>query len=295
MSNIKIGIMVIMICMLTACGEDFFTTTLEIDPPAYTPQIVTHAFLNYDTKEFNALVSETTSLTDIDAQGQLRSDATITILSDTGAEQFIDNNNSFIFNFRSTNVIDTESLYEIEVQVPGFETVSKASQQILSNVKVSDFKFSQNGGIDNDGNGRSSVDIVIEDPVDEENYYEICIMLWNGSIGNPNYNSTYTSSNDPIVSRSYNYNSVLLSDATFNGNNKELKLQMYTISEDDAAQRLYLKTRTVTKEYYQFSRTLERFDELEDNPFATPVQIFTNFDNGIGIFSVYRESLLKVF
>lgn len=279
---------------MTSCSEDFFSTTLEIDPPAYTPQIVTHAFLNFDNKEINIQVSETTSITDVNNNGNNRSDAIVTLFNESDETQVIEATASAFsdFNFGQFNIITADNEYKLNVSVPGYDEIAFASQTIPSNVVIKDIVFKEDGGIDNEGDDRSAVNIVIEDLANEENFYEIFVMIANE---NNSYFTTFASSNDPVVSRGYNYNSILLSDATFNGEDKELKVQMYPITNAEAENRLFIKFRTVTKEYYQFSKTLERFDESKDNPFATPIQIYTNFENGIGVFSVFRERFEKVF
>ena len=288
-------VLVALVFMMSSCGEDFFSTTLDIDPPEHTPQVATHAFLNYDTQEIEVLVSETLSITKVDARIGERDDATVNLIADATTELIIPLTDNFIgFNYKESAILQANDEYTLRVSLPGFEEAS-STQKIPTKVTVSDIQFFEDGGIDNDGEDRSAIDIVINDPAGEENFYEIFVLV--DSDPDPNkefFYSTYADSNDPIVSRGYNYDGVLLSDASFDGTAKNLRIQMYPTDQQEVDEKIWLKVKSVSKDYFQFTKTLERFNELDGNPFATPIQIFTNFDKGVGIFSVHREELIKI-
>lgn len=288
-------VLVALVFIMSSCDEDFFSTTLDIDPPEHTPQVATHAFLNYDTKEIEVLVSETVSITEVDTKISERDDATVSLIADATAAQVIPLTDNFTgFNYKESEIPQANDAYTLRVNLPGFEEAT-STQKVPTRVSVTQVEFVEDGGIDNDGEERSAIDIVINDPADEENFYEIFVLV--DSDPDPNqefFYSTYADSNDPIVSRGYNYDGVLLSDASFNGTAKNLRIQMYPTDQQEVDQKIWIKFKSVSKEYFQFTKTLERFDELDGNPFATPIQIFTNFDKGVGIFSVHREELIKI-
>lgn len=45
----------------------------------------------------------------------------------------------------------------------------------------------------------------------------------------------------------------------------------------------------ITEDYYEYQYSLRLKDATEENPYAEPVQIRTNVDNGHGIFAGYRD------
>ena len=138
-------------------------------------------------------------------------------------------------------------------------------------------------------------------------------------------------SDDPTVDNpSDDYVSELLfKDVNFNGQEYELKLYMqttstknptypalfardfYQLGEDEYVYDLdgeivykpgdsfptdfmYALLRTVTEEYYQYNYTRDLQASVENNPFAQPVQVFDNIENGLGIFAGYSQTEQKV-
>ena len=52
---------------------------------------------------------------------------------------------------------------------------------------------------------------------------------------------------------------------------------------------MYALLRTTTEEYYQHNYTRKLQSFVRSNPFAQPVQVFDNIDNGLGIFAGYSQ------
>ena len=135
-------------------------------------------------------------------------------------------------------------------------------------------------------------------------------------------------SDDPVVDNpSDDYVSELLfKDVNFNGQEYALKLYMrqttsatqnptypalfardfYQLGEDEYVYDLdgkivykpgdsfptdfmYALLRTVTEEYYQYNYTRKLQSFVRNNPFAQPVQVFDNIENGLGIFAGYSQ------
>ncbi len=290
----KATILVLLVLICSSCGEDFFTTTLEIDPPEHTDQLVTNAFLNIDDGKIEVAVSQTYSVVDVDQEFELVNDAEVILRNDQGLDQLVPaSGQDFGFNYFADDIVSQGNTYELEVKYGSFN--SRATASIPNLVTLYDFEFIEDGGIDSEGEDRSRVEFSFDDPEDEENYYELTIYMSNeGDPTLPSY-ATYTDTNDPSGSRGYNYQSLLISDASFDGERKRFKALMYPTTKEEVEGRLFVRWKVVSKEYFQYSKTLNIASELEDNPFATPVQIFTNFEGGIGIFSVYREKNYSVF
>ena len=133
-------------------------------------------------------------------------------------------------------------------------------------------------------------------------------------------------SDDPVVNNIFDgsRDELLFSDESFNGNQYALKLYMaepiqvsggttavdlfterVTFGEAiyDAEGNILLEPgepfgpgftafallRTVTEEYYTYNYTRDLQASVENNPFAQPVQVFDNIENGLGIFAGYSQ------
>jgi hypothetical protein len=51
---------------------------------------------------------------------------------------------------------------------------------------------------------------------------------------------------------------------------------------------------SLSEDYFKYKLSLEKYQETAGDPFAQPVQVYSNVENGFGIFggySVYRDSL----
>jgi hypothetical protein len=86
----------------------------------------------------------------------------------------------------------------------------------------------------------------------------------------------------------------LFNDLLFNGQNKTLELEIpyenwsgsedgYDWSYQTLTLRLYLHNISIS--YYYYRTSLELFQNASGNPFAQPVQVFSNVENGFGIFA----------
>ena len=155
----------------------------------------------------------------------------------------------------------------------------------------------------------TTVDLMIDDPVGEDNYYEV-VMYQDGAFqfvydfddeGAPFITDTlirrfevYLSTEDPIFSEGdvldgddYFYgNSLVFSDESFNGKNYTLKLNFEGSSgfSLDPVSDYIIFLRSISREQYLYFRSLELQYETEGNPFAEPVPVYNNIAGGYGIF-----------
>ena len=86
----------------------------------------------------------------------------------------------------------------------------------------------------------------------------------------------------------------LFNDLLFNGQNKTLEIEIpnenwsgsedgYDWSYKTLTLRLYLHNITIS--YYYYRTSLELFQNASGNPFAQPVQVYSNIENGFGVFA----------
>ena len=86
----------------------------------------------------------------------------------------------------------------------------------------------------------------------------------------------------------------IFNDILFNGQNKALELEIpydnwtgiesgYEWSYKTLGVRVYLHN--ISKSYYYYRTSLELYQSASGNPFAQPVQVYSNIENGFGVFA----------
>jgi hypothetical protein len=58
---------------------------------------------------------------------------------------------------------------------------------------------------------------------------------------------------------------------------------------------MYVVLLSVSESYFRYLKATEFQENNEDNPFATPVQVYNNIENGLGIFAGYSISKYPLF
>ena len=92
---------------------------------------------------------------------------------------------------------------------------------------------------------------------------------------------------------SYSGDDALFSDILFNGETKQIEFTIFLgkIDEgEDVLSSLKVELRNVSESYYYYYRSVDLHQMNEGNPFAEPVQVYSNVENGLGIFTAYNES-----
>ena len=170
--------------------------------------------------------------------------------------------------------------YEIRVFHPDYPVVT-TKQVAPQIVKIDSAKVrvdtSGTGGF---GNGTTTFSLNFTDPTGE-NFYEIEVL---NELGQQNYYGIY--SDDPNVEAGLGYEKLLISDRYFAGNKYTLRIK----TDDTFSQVWRVRLRSVTKEYFAFARAVAASGDTQDNPFASPVQVPSNVENGQGVFGLQAVS-----
>ena len=277
---------------LTSC-EDFFSTTVKVDPPAHEDQMALHAYIG-DTDSIIA-ISITKSI------GVLEKEVRDAIyVDDATVELFKDGQLLFTFDTLSSDErplnyfkVLNESLgglgseFEIRATHPVLGTAT-AKQMMPNAVPMTSVKFEENAGVV-DGDRRDGVEIEFTDPAGEENFYEFSMY----KLQSGNYVTDYPSeTNDPLVQESIHYSTWLLSDETFDG--KEYKLTLLE-QYNDFDSLTFLVVNNITEDWYNYAKSVRNQLDTEDlGLFAEPVTISTNVEGGLGIFGANIERTYQI-
>jgi len=297
MKNIIFPIFLFALVLFSSCGEDFFENTVEVDIPDHTPTISLTAVIDEGAELFETYVSFSQAK---NSQSPLTplSDAKVRLLKDGNLLAdlaFADSSGRFSAAL-SPNDLTQGSTYRIEAEHPDYESVF-AEQSIPSSVNIEDFEYTPDGAINEFGENADRLRITFSDRSGETNYYMV-----NAYRKYLSFNGTDTISQifpfelrtfDPSVVFGYspiNYlGTPMISDAVFSGKKYDLIFNTYQLHLQEGDE-MVIELKTITRARYLFLLSLKSFFDSEDNPFAEPVTVFSNIENGNGAFGAEAAS-----
>lgn len=291
-------ISLIIITFLSGC-DDAFETTLEIDPPEHTPQLVVHAYASTSDGDINVQVDESKGILD-NTTPQHISGATVSIWLGTDILAIIPEvADPFLFDF-NYKLVDSDiqfvagNQYRIEVEAPNYPKAIGICT-VPSKVSIDQIRFELDGPATSDSDDNSEIEIDFKDIGGVKNYYELVPLIYEENGNGPSYfRETKAISFDPATEEGINYASLIINDLSFDGEDKNISVIIEQLTEDFVSEKLFVSWRSTTEDHYLFNRTARAQKNQGDNPFSSPVQIYSNMENGIGIFSIVNEDIIKV-
>ncbi len=281
--------------------EDTFTTVLNVDPPEYVKRMAVHAFFDASDTELKVAVATTVGLLERANSLSKIDDAQVEIYVD--GEKVGDMVNDSGFSNSPNNYFlvlpkpigDYGEELEIKITHPDFDQVSAKDKFPKANIPLN-LKFINNAGIIDGGDPAAGIEIEFQDNASLEEFYEI------GVIGievfpsqDSNFYSIYSTSLDPAVEMGANSEDILVNDITFDGNKYRLLVTFAKWSIGETLP-LGLRWNNVSKGQYLYSKSIGNFNNARETagPFATPVSIYTNMENGLGVLGLRRGTYFNV-
>jgi len=301
MKNISYLITFLVLLSFTSC-EEMFTTVREIDIPEHDKKLSINAVLSGDS--IRMFISHSKQIDDdspyegIDAKVSLLESGSEIIAFDYKSG----NNPDLIVNKKLNTTIKEGVEYTIIVDSKKFG-MAKSSEIVPKSPVVKEFNFDETL-IQGQNGEYHKFDFVIGDEKGIDNYYIIRFSF--AGLAYQSYLSVVT--NDPQVkdiyfrdglSKNYYYSrrSFLVSDKSFDGINRKLSFEIrdpYTGS-NDKKYKIIMEIQAVTKSYYNFIISGQQARESRGNPFAEPVTIVGNIENGYGIFNVFSSKKYVIY
>lgn len=223
--------------------------------------------------------------------------------------------------YESTIIPQPNVDYKIKAVKSGFADV-EAVGNIPANVAARDFDISgafveeRYYGFEGEEDGykyiEGNINITVDDPAGEENFYEIKLFTsYEDSI------FAYFSEDEEVflgvqerVSRIYYSNDeglnselgleaeqTVFADVLFDGETKVFRL---TNIYGDLGQvssgnnKLLIEVIAVSKDYYQYQTSTENQSYSDGDPFSEPVFVYSNVENGYGIFAGFQSAKYEV-
>lgn len=185
--------------------------------------------------------------------------------------------------------------YRLEISNPGFKSVSAQSSapSILSINSMDTLRKGVN----------MQYSIAFNDNGAEKNFYAITVKKvvshldpWGTgepyTFENPYFYTTeaFVQNNSPDVDGKIWGSIMLFSDATFNGGTCTFTAEHDLFGEGsfpDDSIFVVVGLHSLSEDYFKYSTSLDKYQESEGDPFAQPVQVYSNIEDGFGIFGGY--------
>lgn len=296
----KIILYIGLVLVLFSCEK-----TLELDADARTSKLVVNTLFSSD-KEWRLELTRSLSVLDDGNLANFIDNATVNILDENN--DLVDQlSYNFGYYVSLTNLKPIAgNKYKVEVSAPNYESVSSEdfcpSSVAISNLDTTSFKNSF-------GDKEYITTIRFQDPSNTENYYgiEVEASSWTSTyypslgIYDTTYNGTekmYLVSSDPSISESgsEDYQQTLVfKDNLFDGLEKSVTVNYNIYDSGDPDQFYVMRMRLIsfTESSYNYSKSIEAYQRVEGNPFAEPVQVYSNIEGGFGIFGGQSNSEIE--
>ena len=301
MKNISYLITFLVLLSFTSC-EDMFTTVREIDIPEHDKKLSINTVLSGDS--LRMVISHSKEIDDDSPYEGI--DAEVSLL-ESGSEilsfEYNNTDNQHIIAYKKLNTTIKEGTeYSIIVDSKKFGT-AKSSEIAPKAPVVKELNFDKTL-IQGQNGEYHKFDFVIEDEKGIDNYYIIRFSFV--GLAYQSYLSVLT--NDPQIKDIYirddlsnNYyfsgSSFLVSDKSFDGINRKLSFEIeepYT-GPNDEKYKIILEIQAVTKSYYNFIISRQQAADSYENPFAEPVAVVGNIENGYGIFNIFSSKKYVIY
>ncbi|MCH2235387.1 MAG: DUF4249 domain-containing protein [Crocinitomicaceae bacterium] len=190
--------------------------------------------------------------------------------------------------------------YELRAEKSGYVSISAQSTapQPIVPISIDTLMNSQ---------GNLEFSINVNDPAGEDNYYSVTCVSYYAyfdfeTFDTVYYEDAYYSTNETYVDNGFEdvdgktYDlEFFFSDKTFNGQNFTFTGERDIYMESDEELICHAITiRSLSYDLYQYKISYNKYVETQGNPFAEPVRVYSNVENGLGIFggaSIYSDTL----
>ncbi|HKK62604.1 MAG TPA: DUF4249 family protein, partial [Bacteroidales bacterium] len=184
----------------------------------------------------------------------------------------------------------TKALYAEDI-MPEIIPIKEVDLKIIDSTFYRDPMYDEVWG---DVNG--SINVTFEDPAESEDYYELSVYsnneyydYYDSTLHVNRYKIDFTS-NDPLVETSGDYNTTLFfTDEVLNGQNYKLELDFEDWNANGNT-KYEVELLCLSRAAYLYRRSIREYNQSSEDPFSEPVVIYSNIENGFGIFAGYNTS-----
>lgn len=275
--------------LLGAC-----TLTVVIDLPEQEPKAVINAFFSPDSS-WRVQITKSRGMYDTGWQFSPVSNAQVSLMKNGQFDQQLMYDAGKGYFFSNQQKPEVGAAYRIEVSAPGIVDTAVASDTVPVMVQIQNLVVNRNVSVTPEGDTLSEVKFSIDDPAGA-NYYGLELLTFNSTSPGNFWDICYQS-NDPVLNSGNNWlqvglgdnsicNRVYFSDDLIDGKTHQFSFMVseYELNLSDG---LMMVLFSVSKSYFTYSLTRDLQMNTQGNPFAEPVLVYDNVQNGLGIFAAY--------
>ena len=196
--------------------------------------------------------------------------------------------------------IQVGKTYKLLISAPNFPAAEAISFTPLL-VPINNLIFTRNARFDADGNPQDELKLTFTDNGATEDYYLLRILDAFGSylycVNTKDKDVEKLVYEDPFYPDDcLQSDRLLLSDMNFNGTVKTLIFYAESGYLDQqntpgGQKRATVELLHVNKDYYKYIKSVNSYENAVDNPFAEPVNLYSNVKNGYGLFTTYAIAI----
>lgn len=284
---------------LSACEQ-----IIEPDLPEHTPRLVLQAFFTPDST-WVAFVGRSAGILESQPERERAvAEATVELLV---GDRVIDELEFFqeerVYVWEKGALQAGES-YSLRVSAPGFATI-QATDAIPRPVPtaIASYRINTSSRSESRISGDFSIKLEIQDPPGETNYYQLRFFRSGYRLGDEESFFTVEesfSTQDPSISADNDVDDLIeglitapfFKDTLFDGQTHAIELSGdYDTREH---MRFHIQVLYVSKTYYEYLKSARLHQSTQDNPFAEPVGVYSNVENGYGIFAGYSSQTFEL-
>lgn len=288
----KTYFLILILMAATSCE-----VVLTVDPPENPKKLVVNSVFHPDSI-FQVTLSNTQGILEDDYRFNRLDNALVTIL-DEGNNVLAETTRSATGVYHLNIKPEEGKVYRINAVRQGLQAIQAVST-LPRAVAIQELAMETN-------NSETEVKLTINDPAETKNYYRIVVYSkYEYSYRNSSTNETITQinrsfydlfeeSNDLVSGESKS----IFEDTKFNGKAHTFILRGYysALGPDRPGYKtleLGIMLQSLSEDYYQYLRTTRLQRETQGDPFAQPVQVYNNIQNGHGIFGGYSTSFYSL-
>ena len=294
MKNLLVGLPLLF--ALSACEQ-----VIEPDLPEHTPRLVLQAFCTPDSTWVAFVGRSAGILESLPGRARLVADAEVELLA---GDRVIDELEFFqrerVYVWEKGALQAGES-YSLRVSAPGFATI-EATDAIPRPVPTAIVSYRTNTSARSESRirGDLSIKLEIQDPPGETNYYQLRMFFFFSS---ERYEGSFSTKDPSIMADngvdflfegegSFSGSAPFFKDTLFDGQTHAIELSgNYNAPEHT---RFYVQVLYASETYYEYLRSARLHESTQGNPFAEPVSVYSNVENGYGIFAGYSSQTFEL-
>ena len=306
MKSVLCGLLLLL--ALSACEQ-----VIEPDLPEHTPRLVLQAFFTPDST-WVAFVGRSVGILEPMPEREMAvADATVELLKEgrvIDRLEFFQRDRVYVWE---KGTLQAGESYALRVAAPGFAAI-EATDAIPTSVPTEIVSYLTRPSVRPESwiKGDMSIKLEIQDPPGETNYYQIRMFAFfrdefrtlddevvdlvsirnEGSFSTQDPSIIADNTADEPFDGSFSGSAPFFKDTLFDGQTHAIELSSnYNAPERT---RLYVHVLHLSETYYEYLKSAKLHESTQDNPFAEPMSVYSNVENGYGIFAGYSSQIFEL-